>query len=73
MSSVASGLKSVIIIIIIIIIIIMAVLHVWMPSISKTHRSWASDCKQPLSREVFLRKKILKYRRISLLVLVKYV
>ena len=35
-------------------LIIMTVLKVWMPSISKKHRSWASDRKQPLRREALV-------------------
>ena len=32
----------------------MAVLKVWIPSISKKHRSWASDRKQALRREALV-------------------
>ena len=35
-------------------LIIMAVLKVWMPSISKKHRGWVSDRKQPLRREALV-------------------
>ena len=45
--------------------IIVAVLHVWMPSIGRKHRSRASDRNQPPRREVFLmRKKNIEILRI---------